>query len=133
MVTSSLRVLMATRGELGNVDESRRSFADQFGVQLLPCVSPDSLPISSIMLTADLTAAPHSIGIRFLPKGTSSTPTATGSTAPPGSTSTGAPAGKVFMNVIFNGAETGCLISTGKWMVGSTCAGESPSPSGKWR
>lgn len=66
-------------------------------------------------------------GIKWLPKSSASTTTASSpTTTAPAPTSTGsgtAPTGKVFMNVVSNGATNGCLISTGKWLVGATCAG----------
>ncbi|KAK4050739.1 Ribonuclease T2 precursor (RNase T2) [Microbotryomycetes sp. JL221] len=65
-----------------------------------------------------------STGIKYLPKGTStSTSSAPASTPTSGSTSN--------LNVI-NSSNTkqGCLISTGKWMVGSTCAGYTTTMSG---
>ncbi|ORY89106.1 ribonuclease T2-like protein [Leucosporidium creatinivorum] len=68
-----------------------------------------------------------STGIKYVPKtgGGSSTST----TSAPGSTST-APSGKVFVNVISGSSTKGCLISTGKWMIGATCAGYTVSGSG---
>ena len=48
----------------------------------------------------------------------------TGIRYPPRTSGGEAPStGSVFYNVIRNGATNGCLISTGKWMVGVTCAG----------
>ncbi|KAK4050834.1 Ribonuclease T2 precursor (RNase T2) [Microbotryomycetes sp. JL201] len=67
-----------------------------------------------------------STGIKYLPKGSASpttTTSATGSTGTSGSSSN--------VNVInSSGTKQGCLISTGKWMVGATCAGYTSRASG---
>lgn len=69
-----------------------------------------------------------STGIRYLPKGASSTPTGTKTSAAPTSTSTSAPgtpfSGKGHLTIIPSGSSSkrGCLISNGKWYVSGTCA-----------
>ncbi|KAL8292926.1 hypothetical protein RQP46_000620 [Phenoliferia psychrophenolica] len=56
-------------------------------------------------------------GINYFPKdGTAPRPPPPGTPRPPSG-------GKAFIKVITNSVETGCLISTGKWLVGGTCAG----------
>ncbi|KAM0790833.1 hypothetical protein ACM66B_004678 [Microbotryomycetes sp. NB124-2] len=67
-----------------------------------------------------------STGIKYLPKGSASSTTTTSAA---GSTSTSGTSSNV--NVInSSGTKQGCLISTGKWMVGSTCAGYTSRASG---
>lgn len=80
-------------------------------------------------------------GIRYLPKrstGTGPSPTTTpgGTAAPPAPTSSapaGSPfSGRGFLNVLVNGAQTGCIISKGTWYATGTCAtftASSSSPS----
>ncbi|GAA6062865.1 hypothetical protein JCM10212_000787 [Sporobolomyces blumeae] len=66
-----------------------------------------------------------STGIKFLPKGTTSTSTSTGSASTPTNTGGSSSSGSVFMNVVANGSQNGCLISNGKWYTTGTCAGYS--------
>jgi ribonuclease T2 len=66
-------------------------------------------------------------GVKYLPKGSSSSPTgtatATRTTATSAPTSTSGPfSGKGYLNVQVSGASKGCLISSGKWYVSGTCA-----------
>ncbi|OQO05152.1 hypothetical protein B0A48_08172 [Cryoendolithus antarcticus] len=72
-------------------------------------------------------------GIKYLPKGTSSTPTSTrASTSSP--TSTAAPgtpfSGKGYLNVVTSGTQKGCLISAGTWYTSGTCATFTATASG---
>lgn len=50
-----------------------------------------------------------------------STATATGTSTAPTSTATGV-TGSGYWNALYNGAADGCLISSGTWYVGGTCA-----------
>lgn len=80
-------------------------------------VDPVSLTYRS--RRADELPPSRSINIRWLPK------SAPGDPPPP--RPTGAPSGKVFIDVLPKSLGTiphGSLISTGKWMVGATAAGE---------
>jgi ribonuclease T2 len=65
-------------------------------------------------------------GVKYLPKGSSASPTATATTTSRGGaapTATSGPfSGKGYLNVRVSGANKGCLISSGKWYVSGTCA-----------
>jgi ribonuclease T2 len=65
-------------------------------------------------------------GIKYLPKGPSSNPTATATSGVPQPTSTSAPgtpfSGRGFLNVEVDGSNKGCLISKGTWYTSGTCA-----------
>lgn len=64
-----------------------------------------------------------STGIKYLPKGASSSPTGTTTSGGAAPTSTSGPfSGKGSLNVRVSGASKGCLISNGKWYVSGTCA-----------
>jgi ribonuclease T2 len=67
-------------------------------------------------------------GIRYLPKGASSTPpprttTVVGTSIPQPTAAPGTPfSGRGYLNVYVNGAKKGCIISNGKWYTTGTCA-----------
>ena len=64
-------------------------------------------------------------GVKYLPKGSSPTPTGTATHTSGGATPTatiGPFSGKGSLNVQVSGASKGCLISNGKWYVSGTCA-----------
>lgn len=64
-----------------------------------------------------------STGIKYLPKGSSSSPTSTHTSGGPAPTSTSGPfSGRGHLNVQVSGASKGCLIGNGKWYVSGTCA-----------
>jgi ribonuclease T2 len=74
-------------------------------------------------------------GIKYLPKTSGSSPTATTTTVgAPAPTSTAAPgtpfAGTGYLNVLVNGAKKGCIISAGKWYTTGTCATFTATSSG---
>lgn len=74
-----------------------------------------------------------STGIKYLPKGTSASPTTTApsSTNAPQPTSTGpAFSGKGTLNVVTSGSTKGCIISGGKWYTTGTCATFTATSSG---
>lgn len=62
-------------------------------------------------------------GIKYPPKGSSSSPTSTRTSAAPSPTATGpAFSGSGYLNVIASGSKKGCLISGGTWYTSGTCA-----------
>ncbi|KAM0717009.1 hypothetical protein Q7P37_006861 [Cladosporium fusiforme] len=71
-----------------------------------------------------------STGIKYLPKRSRSSPTATHTSTGAAPTATGgAPFnGKGHLNVRVSGASKGCLISNGKWYVSGTCASYTAEP-----
>ncbi|GAA6024509.1 hypothetical protein JCM11491_006680, partial [Sporobolomyces phaffii] len=66
-------------------------------------------------------------GIKYLPKGTASSGTGSGSTGGSGS-STPANSTSATLNVIVDGTQNGCLISSGRWYTSGTCAGYRLAP-----
>ena len=75
-----------------------------------------------------------STGVKYLPKSGSSGgggTTTTKTTSGGGTSPTGTPySGKGTLAVTDNGKQTGCLISSGVWMVGATCATYTAAASG---
>ncbi|GAA5960335.1 hypothetical protein JCM21900_006533 [Sporobolomyces salmonicolor] len=61
-------------------------------------------------------------GIKYLPKNSTS-----GSPGGTSSSNSTTDTDKVFLNVVANGAQNGCLISSGRWYTTGTCAGYRPS------
>jgi len=65
-------------------------------------------------------------GIKYPPKGGSSSPTSTRTTTAPAPTSTGgggsAFSGSGYLNIVASGSQKGCLISSGAWYTSGTCA-----------
>ncbi|GAA5879383.1 hypothetical protein JCM1840_006029 [Sporobolomyces johnsonii] len=59
-------------------------------------------------------------GIKYLPKNSDNS-------TPGGGSSSNSTTEKVFLNVVANGAQNGCLISTGRWYTTGSCAGYRPS------
>ncbi|KAK5173196.1 Ribonuclease T2 precursor (RNase T2) [Saxophila tyrrhenica] len=98
----------------GQLDEIWYFFYVRGSIQTGDYVSANTLTDSS---------CPKS-GIKYLPKGSKASPTATTTTTAPTSTSTGGPfEGKGYLNVITSGNKKGCIISGGTWYTTGTCAG----------
>lgn len=82
------------------------------------------LPVSLVIFRVLTDTCLIRNGIRWIPKHEGGPP----SPHPPGP-----PGGKVFIEVVpasDNPVKRGCLISTGKWLVGATCAGEAAQHNG---
>ncbi|CAJ2505687.1 Uu.00g130810.m01.CDS01 [Anthostomella pinea] len=74
-----------------------------------------------------------STGVKYLPKGTGTTPptTTTTTTGGPSPTATGGVfAGKGYLNAVTGGSTKGCLISGGTWYTTGTCATFTATSSG---
>jgi ribonuclease T2 len=69
-------------------------------------------------------------GIKYIPKGSGSTPTSTTTTTGPSPTSTTPFSGKGYLNAITSGSKKGCIISGGTWYTTGTCATYTATSSG---